>query len=288
MCRIRGFTHSIHNLLRASLALSLAGVVATSVAPFSPLSPIGIAYAAHDSHSDTSHAGGHGSHGGHGSSGGHSGGHDDVVHDHTDGDDHGGGPGGRGGGRHGAHDGQGHGHDIARGGGRSVVSQIFRGRRPVWAQEGIPEVELGRLNVSRAPAHVLNRAEEEALSRYTTAMMALYSLSAEEAAEQLRLAYETTARLDSPLQNLAMYRDVMTFGKSELNGITPSSQYDLAAIFLGSASDKSIPVTRNTVIAVNRILGLQELPADDIAALASKAETVRSAIAIGHGDTGEH
>ena len=32
------------------------------------------------------------------------------------------------------------------------------GGRPVWAKEGIPAVELGRLSVARAPAHVIDKA----------------------------------------------------------------------------------------------------------------------------------
>jgi len=235
---------------------------------------------------DSGHSGGH-SGGGHSGGGGHDSGHDD------EGDDHGGGhtPGPKGYGSHGTHRG-GHGHDVARGGGKAVEYRVLSGRRPVWAQEGIPEVELGRLNVSRAPGRVLARAEGEALATYSEAMAELYSLDADQAAALLSTRFYDVSRYDSPLQNLALYKDVMTFGDTRLKAIdpnvAPASQLDLAAIFLGSASDKTIPISEDTVIALNRILGLVELGSDDRSTLATKAETVRAAILAGHGPTEDH
>jgi hypothetical protein len=162
----------------------------------------------------------------------------------------------------------------------------------VWAKEGIPEVELGRLNVSRAPGRVLAHAEGEALATYSEAMSVLYSLDADEAAALLKNSFRDVSRYDSPLQNLALYKDVMIFGDSQLGqldpNMVPASQLDLAAIFLGSASDKTLPISEDTVTALNRILGLVELDSEDRSALAIKAETVREAILIGHGPTDEH
>ena len=162
----------------------------------------------------------------------------------------------------------------------------------MWAREGIPDVELGRLNVSRAPGWVLARAEGEALATYSEAMAALYSLSADQAAVLLSTGFRDVTRYESPLQNLALYKDVMTFGDTRLREIdpnlTPASQLDLAAVFLGSASDKTIPISEDTVIAVNRILGLVELDSGQLGTLAAKAETVRMAILAGHGPTEDH
>ena len=216
---------------------------------------------------------------GHSDGGGHSGGHGDDG-------DHGSGHGGHSGGGngHGSASGHGHGHDTARSPSHSVENRIFRGGRPIWAQEGIPEVELGRLNVGRAPPFVLARAQNKALEEFTEAMAELYQLSAENAATLLINNYEELARIHSPVQNLALYKDVMTFDQTQLPNVTPSSTYDLAAIFLGSASDKNIPVSTDSVIAINRILGLVELSPEDAAGLAAKAETVRSAILTGHGE----
>lgn len=283
---------------KTALILALAGVIggtgllaAQSDAPSWSLIPS--AEAVEGGHSSGGHSSGGHSGGRGGMSGGHSGGHDsgaDDGHDHEDGDDsghtdHAGGK--KGGSKHGADSGRGRGHDTARGGDHSVVTRVFGGGRPVWAREGIPEVELGRLNVGRAPGHVLERAEHEALSEYSEAMAALYSLSAEQAAALLQGSYRDVARIDSPLQNLALYKDVMTFGQSQLPGVE-NAPLDLAAIFLGSASDKTIPVTEDTVIAINRILGLVDLSDQDRSTLAGKAESVRAAILIGHGEVTQH
>lgn len=249
-------------------------------APFWTL--VATARAAEAGHSGGGHSGGGHSGGRGGMPSGHSGGHDsgmDAGHDHEDGAASGHRGEHKGGGKRGA----GSGHDTARGGAHSVVVRIFGGGRPVWAREGIPEVELGRLNVGRAPGHVLERAEHEALSEYSAAMATLYNLSAGQAAALLQADYRDVARIDSPLQNLALYKDVMVFGKSQLPGVD-NDQLELAAIFLGSASDKTIPVTADTVLAVNRILGLVDLDSQDRATLAAKAETVRAAILMGHGD----
>jgi hypothetical protein len=273
---------------KAALSLSMA-VLLGCVGVFSPSwSPIGIVEAAEGGHSGGGHGGGRqggGGHGGHGSlpsshSGGHDSGATDEGHDHEDGDDEG----------HGGKQGKGnnqtdssYGHQSARGGDRSVATKVFGGGRPVWAREGIPQVELGRLNVSRAPGHVLERAGFEALSGYTPAMAALYNLNAEAAAARLQADFTKTARIDSPLQNLALYKEVMIFGRSELPGVE-NNQMDLAAILLASAADKTIPITEDTVVAVNRILGLVDVGDQERATLATKAEMVRTAILTGHGD----
>lgn len=211
-----------------------------------------------------------------------SGGHGEEE-DGEHGDDHGGGHSGSGGdgagggGYRGGRDGEGE-HVPGSTGGRSG------GGRPAWAREGIPEVELGRLNVSRAPAHVFARALEEALSEYDAAMAAFYSQDADAAAAQLAADYQNVLRIDSPLQNLSLYKELLSSGASPLPGVTPASLLDMAAIFLGTASDKAIPVSNDTVTAVNTILGLAPLSAADTQTLAAKAETVRSGIATGHGE----
>lgn len=261
---------SVINKRAIVTALSL---LVLSVSPLSGNSPLGLFKNAHAE--ETGHSGGHS--GGKGGSSSHGGGHTDGGHEEGE-EGHEGGKGkGKGGSGH--TDGSHGGHS-----GGSVEGKVLRGGGKPWSREGIPEVELGRLNVARSPAHVLARAEHEALSRYTATMAELYNMSAESAAALLQAKYGETARIDSPLQNLALYKDLMTFGKTQLPGVTPKSQLDLAAIFLGSASDKSIPVSENTVIAINAILGLVPLKAEDVKLLATKAEAVRAAILAGHGE----
>ena len=246
-----------------------------------------VAQAAEAGHSG-GHSGSHGDGGSDGRGGDHDSRHTDNGHDHDDGVTQGGTRGGQGGsGRH-------RGYASGGGGSKAVEDNIFKGvgRRPVWAQEAIPEVELGRLNVSRAPSSVLERAEGEALVTYYEAMAELYSLDADQAAALLRTSFFDVSCYDSPLQNLALYKDVMISGDTLLRTIdpnlTPASQLDLAAIFLGSASDKTIPISEDTVTALNRILNIAELSQEERSTLATKAETVREAILTGHGPVLEH
>jgi len=159
------------------------------------------------------------------------------------------------------------------------------GGKPTWAQEGIPEVELGRLSVARSPEKVLLKALAESLANFTPEMVSLYDMTAEDAANLLKTQYDTVVRIDSPLENLALYQELLSDGSTQLPGVTPASRNDLAAILLGSASDKTVAVTEDTVKAVSIILGVQDnLTASDITEIATKAEDVRAAISEGHGE----
>lgn len=176
-----------------------------------------------------------------------------------------------------------------------------QGSRPVWAQEGIPEVELGRLSVARSPASVLQHAYDETIANWTTlgstvltlkhddgttytmTVAQLYSLPAAEFAQVVELNYDAVSRIDSPLENLALLKDIGADGSVALTGVSPASTADLAAIFLGSASDKEIPVTADTVTAVYTLLGLPAPTAEQAASIATSADYVRLAILTGHG-----
>lgn len=156
------------------------------------------------------------------------------------------------------------------------------GGKPVWAQEGIPEVELGRLNVARSPDHVLQRAYDEALASISPEMVSFYNLTLDQAIEQLSLNFDNVAYIDSPLQNLALLKDSLD-GETKLStlGVT-SSPEQLEAIFLGVASDKNVPITTDTVIAITTILGTPVTGAD-AEKLAADAEAIRIAVLAGHG-----
>jgi hypothetical protein len=178
-----------------------------------------------------------------------------------------------------------------------------QGGKPVWAQEGLPsDLELGRLSVVRAPAHVIDRSLAEALA---TLQPAFYNqvvaiadnpaltldqkVAALQALVKLTFTDTTLVRIDSPLQNLALYKDLLLDGKI----VATAATYDatssatrallLAALFVGTASDKTVPVSTATVDAINKIMVLA-LPvgvsATDVAAV---AEAVRQAIAEAHG-----
>mgnify|MGYP004147705655 CR=1 FL=1 len=153
--------------------------------------------------------------------------------------------------------------------------------KPVWAAEGIPEVELGRLNVIRAPGNILDSARAELVKTFDADGITYYNMTAEALADLLRSDWDnvTAVMIDSPLENLAVFRDAVN-GVSVLPGVTVD--IDLMAITLGMASDKNVPISDNTVIAVITILGGD--PADfNVSALADKAEDIRAAALAGHG-----
>ncbi|AKJ67543.1 hypothetical protein PATSB16_12780 [Pandoraea thiooxydans] len=188
------------------------------------------------------------------------------------------------------------------GGGGSKPAPGTQGGKPAWAQEGIPsDLELGRLNVARAPSHVLDRSLADALSSMQPAfynqVLAIAdnaSLTMDQKVAALQTLVKSTftdtsiVMVDSPLQNLALYKDMLSTGQI----VSASGTYDantatrsllLAAVFIGTASDKTLPVSTATVDAVNKIMSLT-LPAGvSDADLGAAAEAVRAAIAEAHG-----
>ncbi|WP_296424246.1 hypothetical protein [Yoonia sp.] len=161
------------------------------------------------------------------------------------------------------------------------------GGRPVWAKEGIPEVELGRLSVARSPDQVLDRSLAEALATWTDAMVDFYSLPLDSTdpdtttiLSELSLNWDNLTIYDSPLQNLALMKDILADGDSQLPINNDSDT--LLAVFLGVASDKTVPITTDTVIAITTILGYP-IVGDAAEDLAQDAEAVRIAVLAGHG-----
>ncbi|MCC0070746.1 MAG: hypothetical protein H6897_12570 [Rhodobacteraceae bacterium] len=252
------------------LSIVIVGAAAFAFVPGGPFHPAfgGAAYAQHtggshgggghdgEEHDDSGHSGGHSGHsGGHsGGSGGHSGGHGSGA--------------GTGG------------HGQGAGAGRG---QPGAGGRPVWAREGILEVELGRLNVVRAPSHVLQRAYDEALASLTPEMADFYSMDLNEMIAALSTNFDNLSYIDSPLQNLALFEDALD-GSSVLTstGEISNTNGNLLAAFLGVASDKNIPITADSVTAVTTILGAP-VTGSAAAALAADADAIRIAVKTGHG-----
>ncbi len=156
------------------------------------------------------------------------------------------------------------------------------GGKPVWAQEGIPEVELGRLSVARSPDQVLQRAYDEAVASLTPEMVSFYSLDLDQMILELSTNFDGISFIDSPLQNLSLLKDALD-GTSVLASMGVTNTNDtLLATFLGVASDKTLAITPDTVTAVTTILGVP-LSAAQAAALAADAESVRIAVLAGHG-----
>lgn len=156
------------------------------------------------------------------------------------------------------------------------------GGKPVWAQEGIPEVELGRLSVARSPDQVLQRAYDEAVASLTPEMVSFYSLDIDQMILELSTNFDGISFIDSPLQNLSLLKDALD-GTSVLASMGVTNTNDtLLAAFLGVASDKTLTITPDTVTAVTTILGVP-LSDAQAAALAADAESIRIAVLAGHG-----
>ncbi len=164
------------------------------------------------------------------------------------------------------------------------------------------DLELGRLSVVRAPSHVIDQSLASALAALqpafydqvvaianNTSLSEADKIAALQALVKDNFDSTTVVRIDSPLENLGLYKDLITDGKI----VATAATYDttgsvneavlLSAVFIGSASDKTIPVSTATVDAVTTIMQLT-LPAGVTSdAIASYAEAVRQAIADAHG-----
>ena len=156
--------------------------------------------------------------------------------------------------------------------------------KPIWASEGIPEGDYGRLNVARAPQKTRDQALAEAINTITD--WSLYTLSLEEAIARISVYRTdlTVVRVDSPTQSLALYQSVLKNNALIVKDgvVVPGSTLTQAAIFLASAADKTKPITVNTVIAMNTILGVTNPTGVTNEAMAAAAESVRVTIQIAH------
>lgn len=127
------------------------------------------------------------------------------------------------------------------------------------------EVELGRLNVGRAPSKVLDRRADEVIALLNAATAV--SL---DAAGRLVLTVDGEEKtIDSPLENLAIYTALMTTGT--IPGVTdlPGDAYDFlvdgvltakdvqaSAAFLAGASDKTGVLTTDEIAYINTFLDI--------------------------------
>ena len=136
--------------------------------------------------------------------------------------------------------------------------------------------------MARSPDQVLQRAYDEALASLSPEMVDFYSLSLDEMIMELPTNWDNITIIDSPLQNLALLKEALD-GTSALTTLGVTNTNDtLMAVFLGVASDKALPISTETVVAVSTILGT---PITDAAAdaLAADAEAIRIAVVAGHG-----
>ncbi len=128
-------------------------------------------------------------------------------------------------------------------------------------------VELSRLSSGRSPTKVLDRQYTEAIDTLNNAS----SITLDSAGRLVVTnADGTTTSIDSPLANLALYKQLLSTGylpgldASKLpsnlaflaNPSLTSADFQQAADFLGAASDKTGKVSIDTVAYLNSILGV--------------------------------
>ena len=155
------------------------------------------------------------------------------------------------------------------------------------------EVELGRLSVGRSPTRVLAAQYEEAINSINTSTSVSLDASGRIV---LTLADGTLKTIDSPLENLALYVELLNTGT--LGGLDASKLGDLsylvdgtltakdlqmAASFFAAASDKTIPVTIDSIEYMNSILGIDGTLASnyvDYAAFTYDRQTVYGSMTV--------
>ena len=137
------------------------------------------------------------------------------------------------------------------GGGEASPSGDEHGGKPVWAQEGVPEGDYGRLNVARAPSKVIDKALTEALSNLSTSGTDLYTLDSLDAV-LAAIKSDQYYRVDSPLENIGLYRDLLSdsqIGDGTLVPVTSDNFLTLAATF---AAPPRLPVSFSRISAFEK------------------------------------
>jgi hypothetical protein len=137
------------------------------------------------------------------------------------------------------------------------------------------EVELGRLNVGRAPNKVLDSRADEVIALLSSA-----TALTTDAAGRLVLTVDGEANtIDAPLENLAIYISLLTTGS--IPGLTPDDlvgteydflvdgQYtqedlDASAAFLAAATDKTGVFTSDEIAYIDAFLGINLTTVGDV------------------------
>jgi len=109
--------------------------------------------------------------------------------------------------------------------------------------------------VTVSPGHVFDLASDEAMANFSDEVAVLYDMTIAESVDYLNRHFDDVLMNDSPLQSLALLR-VALDGTSVLNDhrLIDNDVSTLMAIFLGSASDTTVPISEDPVLAVIIIL----------------------------------
>ncbi|MBD1544897.1 hypothetical protein [Roseibium aggregatum] len=132
------------------------------------------------------------------------------------------------------------------------------------------EVELGRVSVGRSPTQVLAAQYDEVLNTINSDDAVSVSLDAS-GRIVVTLTDGTEKTIDSPLENLALYYQLLTTGTISgiddptklgdlaylVDGTLTAQDLSVAASFFAAASDKTIAVTVDSIEYMNTILGIE-------------------------------
>ena len=121
------------------------------------------------------------------------------------------------------------------------------------------EVEFGRTNEARSPASVFEAQLEDVIIKLATADSTSLDPAGRMVASNCGVDEETvTSTIDSPLQNLAVYRQLMMTGGIGADLPEGADWFITAARGLGVASDKGGAVDVDMVAYLNMLMGLDE------------------------------
>ena len=121
------------------------------------------------------------------------------------------------------------------------------------------EVDFGRTSVVRSPSSVLLQQLDDVVVNLATADCVSLDPAGRLVASRVSGDVVTATEVDSPLQNLAVYYQLMQtgyLGAASAPLVLPSGPFDTAARGLGAAADKTGKVTVDMVVYLNQILGL--------------------------------
>jgi hypothetical protein len=122
------------------------------------------------------------------------------------------------------------------------------------------EVDFGRASVARSPASVIDHALAEALDKLTASDVV--SVSTDTAGRITITTADGTSTIDSPLENLALYIDLvkgLDSGSATVAALTPYdlATLDTAASLLAGVADKTGDIGIDFVMYENLIAGVE-------------------------------
>jgi hypothetical protein len=147
-------------------------------------------------------------------------------------------------------------NEILIGANGDLIFKTEDGDIPEDELDNVQEVEFSRLSVARSPDSVMEHALEEVLAKFEPDPDGTPVTVELDGAGRLVI---DGATIDSPLENLALYQELMTTPADQWSEVVPlPDDFDVAALF-GAASDKTTEITIDTVIYMNTILGVNEV-----------------------------